>query len=47
MVDMNNNNHSGRFFISLLVFYISASANAALVSRLDGQAVYDTDLNIT
>lgn len=30
-----------------LTMVISANANAALVSRLNGAAVYDTDLNIT
>lgn len=32
---------------ALAASVISASANAALLSRLGGQAVYDTDLNIT
>lgn len=45
-------NHSRRsrlqlFFGALFAFTITTSANAALVSRLNGQAVYDTDLNIT
>lgn len=32
---------------ALIMMVISANANAALVSRLNGAAVYDTDLNIT
>ncbi len=35
------------FFAAVSTLSISTSANAALVSRLNGQAVYDTDLNIT
>lgn len=40
--------HYSVLAISTLIFsLISLSANAALVSRLNGQAVYDTDLDIT
>lgn len=47
---MKNNNRCGHllfFFAGAFILSITASANAALVSRLGGQAVYDTDLNIT
>ncbi len=37
----------GTLSTGLLIIVISTSANAALLSRLGGQAVYDTDLNIT
>lgn len=33
--------------MALCLGLVSVSANAALVARLDGQAVYDTDFNIT
>lgn len=35
------------FFAAVFAFTITTSANAALYSRLNGQAVYDSDLNIT
>lgn len=47
---MKNNNNQARFqFLFIVIFFLSfaASANAALYSRLNGQAVYDSDLNIT
>lgn len=47
---MNNYNRCSRsqvFFAAVVLLSIVTSANAALVSRLNGQAVYDTDLNVT
>lgn len=36
-----------QFFVVVFLSSIATSANAALVSRLNGQAVYDTDRNTT
>jgi hypothetical protein len=46
---MKNNNRCVRllFIVGTFTLGIATSANAALLSRLNGQAVYDTDLNIT
>jgi hypothetical protein len=47
---MRNNSHCSRhgyFFAVVFFLSIATPANAALVSRLGGQAVYDTDLDIT
>lgn len=46
---MKNNYSYSRLviFVSVFTLSIATSANAALVPRLGGQAVYDTDLNIT
>jgi hypothetical protein len=43
---MKNNNRF-LFILVPVLCLVSVSANAALVSRLGGQAVYDTDLNVT
>jgi len=47
---VKNNNNLARFqFLFIVIFSLSfvTSANAALYSRLNGQAVYDSDLNVT
>ena len=47
---MKNNNSFFRirFFASIFLLIAATSfANAALLSRLNGQAVYDADLNIS
>lgn len=47
---MKNHNYCSRlqlFFAAVFTLSVATSANAALVSRLNGQAYYDTDLNIT
>ena len=41
------NNIRFHVVLVLILGLVSVNANAALMSRLDGQAVYDTDLNIT
>lgn len=43
----NNYRCYHHFFAAIFLLSIATSANAALVPRLGGQAVYDTDLNIT
>lgn len=35
------------FLLAITGLLVAASAQASLISRLDGQAVYDTDLNVT
>jgi len=42
-----NTSFSGAFCAGVFTLGLAASADAALLSRLGGQAVYDTDLNIT
>jgi len=39
--------NAGAMYVGVFLLGLVTSANAALVSRLGGQAVFDTDLNIT
>jgi hypothetical protein len=43
---MSNSGLLGTVF-TISMFFMTFTANASLISRLDGQAVYDTDLGIT